>query len=413
MSGLPRRVLHVMNGAAGGAALSTVGLMQGLRRLGVEAAAVCLDAGSAEEKARLLEACDGRTLFMPLYVWNKKIRARAWKRPLIEARQIAQTGAACWSSLKVADAVRRFQARLIHTNTILTIEGGAAARRTKVPHVWHVRELVGPGAPFRLPIEGPRLGTYLALHASAVVANSFATAERLRPWLPEGLLEVVENGIDLSPFSRRGAAGPKVVVGMLANLTSRTKKHALFLDAIAALPKDLPVEARIYGHGAPAADGSTADPYVGGLVEKVRRAGLQGRVVFAGFAERPEEALAEIDVLVHPADNESFGRVVLEAWAAEVPVVGVAGGGVGSVVTDEQDGLLAPPDDARSLADRIERLVRDGALRKSLGRRGRQTVERRYSLEACASRMATIYARAMKAPLGARAPRGFIATENT
>ena len=44
---------------------------------------------------------------------------------------------------------------------------------------------------------------------------------------------------------------------------------------------------------------------------------------------------------VHPADNESFGRIVVEAMAAGLPVVGVRGGGVGEIVVDGETGLLA------------------------------------------------------------------------
>lgn len=397
MRRLPRRVLHVMNGAAGGAALSTIGLIQAMRAFGIAPSAVCLDAGSDDERKRLLDACDGRVRFGPLFVWNKKIRARAWKRPLLELRQLLRTGAGCWSSLMVSTAAQRFGAELIHSNTILTIEGGLVAAHLGLPHVWHLRELVGAGAPFQMFLEGPALGRFLADHSSIMVANSEVTAGRLSPLLPEGLLEVVENGIDVDAFRRKVVPPPPVVVGMVANLTSRTKKHALFIDAIAALPRHLPVEARIYGHGAPDAAGRTEDAYVADLVERSRRSGA--RIVFAGHVSTPEAAMEQLDVLVHPADNESFGRVVIEAWAAGVAVVGVSGGGVGAIVTDEVDGLLAPPDDVAALSAQLRRVVEQAGLRQRLGEAGRATVERRFSLRRAAERMSKVYVRAMERAL--------------
>jgi glycosyltransferase involved in cell wall biosynthesis len=110
--------------------------------------------------------------------------------------------------------------------------------------------------------------------------------------------------------------------------------------------------------------------------------------------------MSQIDVLVHPADNESFGRVVVEAMAAELPVVGVQGGGVAEIVVDSVTGTLAARDDPASLAKCIEALVRDPQLRQSLGRGGRQRAEATYSIEACARGVLRVYELAMERPLG-------------
>ena len=74
-------------------------------------------------------------------------------------------------------------------------------------------------------------------------------------------------------------------------------------------------------------------------------------------------------MLVHPADNESFGRVVVEAMAAGLPVVGVRGGGVGEIVSNGETGLLSTPDDPSALAENIDRLIADADLRARLGTR--------------------------------------------
>ncbi len=203
MAGEPRHVLHVLNGAAGGAALSTLGLIEALRARGVESSAVCHDFGSPTERRQIAEAVGGRLLMTPLYWWNRKIRLPAWKRPLSELRQLWRTRWKRRSTALVADFARRNAVDLIHSNTILTVEGGLASRQLGLPHVWHVRELVGPGHPYRFACEGPALGRFLQTLAEKVIANSEATATAIRAWLPPGLLEVVPNGIDLSRFVPR------------------------------------------------------------------------------------------------------------------------------------------------------------------------------------------------------------------
>lgn len=386
MTRAPRMVLHVMNGAAGGAALSTLGLIREFEARGVQSAVACLDAGTAPERDMLRDATHGRAIFLPLYIWNRKIRADTWKRPLLELRQWAKTGAAAASSLAVARFLRRVGADLVHSNTVLTIEGATASRLCRVPHVVHLRELVGVGQPFRFPVEGRPFGAMLSYAAEAVIANSGYTAQLVRDWLPAGLLHVVPNGLDLAPFSRLPPpfAGPRRV-SMIGSVSSRWKKHQLFIEAAAEV-SDPDVEFRIYGH-----DPGPTDAYAAGLRKRIEELGLGHRFFFAGF-RRPEEAVAETDILVHPADKESFGRIAVEAMAAGRPVIGVRAGGIGEVVVDGETGLLTQPDDPAQMGAAIRRLLSDRPLAKRLGVAGRERARQRYSVSSCASGVLAVYA---------------------
>jgi glycosyltransferase involved in cell wall biosynthesis len=406
----PKKVLHVLNSAGGGAALSTIGLIEALRGAGVSACAVCHDAGSSAEREQLREATDGEVLFTPLYWWNRKIRAAAWKRPLIELRQLWRTGWTRGSTAAVAEFAQRRHADLIHTNTILNPEGGIAARRLGLPHVWHLRELLGPEQPFRLRKQPPAIARYMRKYASIVVANSEISAATAAGAIPLEMMLVVPNGIELRRFSATGddrSARHLLIVGMVASLSSRTKKHALFVEAVARL-KDLNnVEFRIYGHDSTAGGTRSGDRYATEIHAMIRERGLADRFRFPGHIPDPARVMSEIDILVHPADNESFGRIVVEAMAAGLPVVGVRGGGVGEIVVDGETGLLSPTGDPAALAACISQLVRDEPLRKQLGDAGRQRAENCYSIERCAAGILRAYEEAMQRPLGnrSRSPR--------
>lgn len=394
---MPAHVLHVLNGADGGAALSTTSMMAALAKLGVRSSAVCHDAGAATARQQLLDAAEGRVVFAPLYWWNRKTRSAVWKRPVHEVLQAARTGLALKSASVVARAVRRFGADLIHTNTILTPEGGLAAAGLGLPHVWHIRELVGDGSPFRFWVEGKPFGRVLARLASGVVANSAATASAIGPWLPSNLLfETIENGVDVNRFATtmRPDRAP-IVVAMVGSVTTRWKKHALFIDAIAALDSRVAIDARIYGH-LPAA----SDRYFLDLQE--RAAGCGRSLRFMGFVDDPATIMNDIDILVHPADGESFGRIAVEAMAASVPVVGVRGGGIGAVVDDGVTGFLADNDDAKGIARALEPLLQDRSLRIRIGEMGATRAAARFSLESHAEKVMSLYRRAEAFPLGLR-----------
>lgn len=396
----PAKVLHVLNSASGGAAMSTLGLMQALERQGVRSCAVCHDAGSPSEQARLADAVRGEVVFTRLYWWNRKTRHPPWLRPLVEVRQGVRTGWARMSAWTVRRAAVRFAADLVHTNTIVTPEGAMAARRLRLPHVWHVRELVGPGKPFRFAREGPAFGAWMATRASKVVANSHATARQMAGWLPPGLLEIVPNGIDVSGFAPAARAGDRLVVAMVGALTARWKKHALFVDAALRVDPALPVEFRIYGHDPSEGGREPGDGYVDGLHAAIAGRGSAMRFAWPGYVPDPARIMGEIDLLVHPADHESFGRVIVEAMAAGLPVVGVDGGGVQEIVQHDRTGILVPPDDAAAMARAVEALLRDPERRRALGAAGRERAVGTYSLEACAEGILRVYEAAMARPLG-------------
>jgi glycosyltransferase involved in cell wall biosynthesis len=187
---------------------------------------------------------------------------------------------------------------------------------------------------------------------------------------------------------------------MVASLSSRTKKHSLFIEAASRLSDVSGVEFRIYGHDPSSGGAKTGDAYVDALRERITQVGLSDRIRFPGYIADPARIMSEIDVLVHPADNESFGRVVVEAMAAGLPVVGARGGGVGEIVLDGETGLLSAPDDPAALAENMARLIADVELRARLGTAGRRRAESLYSLESCAAGILRVYEEAMEMPLG-------------
>jgi glycosyltransferase involved in cell wall biosynthesis len=79
---------------------------------------------------------------------------------------------------------------------------------------------------------------------------------------------------------------------------------------------------------------------------------------------------ASIDVFALPSRAESFGLVLLEAWANGVPNVAYRAGGVADVIRHEQDGLLVPCGNIEGLADALDRLGADTVLRRELGAHG-------------------------------------------
>jgi glycosyltransferase involved in cell wall biosynthesis len=390
------RVLHILNSATGGAARSSLDIIRQLRqKFGVtHQAIVCHEAGTEEDRQALIAETEGKTVFCHLSWWNRKTGTPAWKRPAASLLQHVRTAWGFGSARRVARIAAAMNADLIHSNSFTINDGCKASRWLGIPHVWHLRELIGRDAPFVFPLEGAALGAYVEANSEAVIANSTVAAKRLAPFVRAGFMRVIPNGVDVESFMRaRDRAGTPpdapVVVGMVANLTSRMKNHELFMRAASIVPANERVEFRIYGYER--SDGGRRDAYVQNLRGLAAQPSLRERFRFMGYGLEPVSIMQEIDVLVHPCDVESFGRVVLEAMAAGLPVVSVTEGGVTDLVVDGTTGFLVDKNDPEAMARRISELARDRQLRVRLGKAGMSRAEEKFSLSVTAKDVLSVY----------------------
>jgi glycosyltransferase involved in cell wall biosynthesis len=97
--------------------------------------------------------------------------------------------------------------------------------------------------------------------------------------------------------------------------------------------------------------------------------------------EQMPQVFAEHDVLVFPSIwPEPLARVVQEAMACGLVVIGTTTGGTPELLQDGKNGLTFPAEDARQLATKIELVVKDRDLRARLAAAARQTIEQRFTL---------------------------------
>ena len=78
---------------------------------------------------------------------------------------------------------------------------------------------------------------------------------------------------------------------------------------------------------------------------------------------------------------EPFGRVIVEAMASGVAVVGARTGGAAEIMRDRENALLFSPGDAKDLAENIARLIESPALREQLANTGRRTSVSQFDIE--------------------------------
>ena len=128
------------------------------------------------------------------------------------------------------------------------------------------------------------------------------------------------------------------------------------------------------------------------LARRVEAAGLQDTFVFAGHRPDLDQFLPFFDLMVLPSFTEGLPNVVLEAFAAGVPVVATAVGGTPEVVEDGVNGFLVPAGDDAALARRILDALESDDRRQLMGRRGCERVRQDFTFAAQARAYRRLFA---------------------
>jgi phosphatidylinositol alpha-1,6-mannosyltransferase len=228
--------------------------------------------------------------------------------------------------------------------------------------------------------------------AAGVVAISQYTKDKVvGAGVPAEHVTIIPPGIDASDIKSQDAiqAEPDdrptlITVGRMV----QRKGYDVVLRALAQTPllqKHPHLQYVIAGDG----------PEKPRIEAMIRDLGLQAHVVLRGQVSEAEKwALYDAALLfvmpVHerPTNFEGFGIVYLEAMARFVPVIGSATGGIPDAISDGQTGLLVPPDDPSALADAIDKLLSDAALRSQLVTNAYERVRTTFTWEVIAARFA-------------------------
>jgi len=132
----------------------------------------------------------------------------------------------------------------------------------------------------------------------------------------------------------------------------------------------------------------------GPLRETIRRRiaelGLDDRFILAGHRNDLDRFLPHWDLSVLPSFTEGLPTVVLESYAAGVPVVATAVGGTPEAVADGVDGYLVPPGDQAALARRILEVLELGDERKAMGQRGWERIRAEFTFDSLARRFQAV-----------------------
>jgi glycosyltransferase involved in cell wall biosynthesis len=295
------------------------------------------------------------------------------------------------NTFKLTRLLKAARPDIVHTHGYFaSVIGRLAARRAGIPVILaHVHSTYWEYRKRHLMIERKLSRfTHKIICCSKAVESFVNNTEKIT----DNKTTVIYNGVDeerfsphQSPTSIRAEFGmddEAAVVGTVSSLTPH-KGHEYLIQAASLLLGTLPsVKFLIVGDG----------PLRKRLEDQAKNLNIHPAVIFTGARKDIPEILTLMDVFVLPSHTrEGLGLAIIEAMAAERPVVATDIGGIPEAINDSETGLLVPPGDPEGLAKAIIELLQNPKKAKEMGEKGRTRVKEKFTTKKMLSEIEHVY----------------------
>ena len=249
------------------------------------------------------------------------------------------------------------------------------------------------------PLHLTRLGGYYELspyrHADAWIGNTRQLCDwMVQQGLPADRVYQIYNFVDppslkpeteIEQLRRDLGLGLDEQALLCAGRFIGLKGHRYLLTAVSRLPVE--VNGRrwrllMLGDG----------PLQSALQQQARELGIVDRILWLGWKPEPAPYLQVSDLVVFPSlETETFGNLILEAWAWRRPLVTAAFRGAREIARHGEDAWCVPCGDAAALADGIQQLLQNPELASALVEHGAQRVQQEFSRDEIMRRYLHLY----------------------
>lgn len=287
-------------------------------------------------------------------------------------------------SQRLINFSKKNRINIIHTNTAAVLEGCYVSKRLRIPQLWSIHEIiVSPQLMYKLTSK------IISRYSAATITDSIAVKKHLEKsgYFNAKQPKVIYNGVDSNRFKPSNNSEylytewniPRdaKIIGMMGRVNSWKGQHDFLKAAEIVMQKDSSVYTVMVGSAFAGEEWREEQ-----LKNEINNSLYKDRIVFVGYRTDSEAIYKLLDVFVLPSTRpDPLPTVVLEAMATGKPIVGYRHGGVCEMVKDGYNGLLADVGVPRDLAKKIEHILTNPALRKSMGDRSRNRLLEKFSLE--------------------------------
>ncbi len=235
------------------------------------------------------------------------------------------------------------------------------------------------------------IDAFLIRYFDCVVAVSEQIKKEMMGYLiPGKKISVIDNGIDLDRFKKSDSdikikkefgLKDEVIVGAVGSLGFEKGHIFLLMAARKVIDINKNVKFLIVGEGSLRKQ----------LEAKALSLGIQDNVIFAGYRCDIPELFSAMDIFVLPSVIEGLPMVLLEAMAANKPIIASNVGAIPKIITNGKSGILTNPGDIDELAQWIVKLTNVGDEKKEMAQTGYNKVKKMFSAEIMAANYMSLY----------------------
>ena len=286
--------------------------------------------------------------------------------------------------------VNDHQPDLVHANSLsMSRLLGRAVDRLPIPGTGHLRDIMKLN----------RAAVHDLNRLMGLIAVSTATREfHLGQGLSRERCQVIHNGVDASvfgggswerlnlPFNPRPGG---VILATIGQIGLRKAQDRIPVLLRSLLDRNLNVDWLIIGQRFSRKAESVE--FESEIHRNASRLNVAEHLHWLGIRHDMPQLYREIDIVVHLARQEPFGRVLLEAAASGCAIMATRVGGTEEILGSGRDAILVPVDDDAATLPELSRLVSEADRRAELGQSARHRVMSRFTVRASAVKHARFW----------------------
>ena len=234
-----------------------------------------------------------------------------------------------YTIIRLIRYIKNNRINIVHNNTIWTYVGAIAAKFSKIPCVWHIRESIFYGMDSKIMIQSG----YKLINSSDKIISISNAVLKSYPQIDKSKSVVIYDGVDQNRFynEKHEIFISDKVKMICAGAIYEQKRQKDLVNACALLLDNgiYNWELKIVGLGA-----------VEDLKEYIKERNLDKYIECTGEKDNVQDYMAESDISITPSLFEGFGRVTVEAMLSGCLVVASNSGGTPEIIKNIETGIL-------------------------------------------------------------------------
>lgn len=294
---------------------------------------------------------------------------------------------------------REKQIDIIHTNTSAVLEGSYVSKKCHIPQLWEIHEIiVNPKIMYKVTSKLISKYATLTVTVSKAVQSHLYNSGYFKP----NSIKVIYNGVDANRFNPNneknylkkewGIPDDAQIIGMIGRVNRWKGQHDLLKAAYILLEKYQNLYVVLVGSAFEGEEWREKE-----LKDEIEKFKYKDRIIFSGYRNDTENIHSLLDIFVLPSTNpDPLPTVVLEAMASGKPVVGYKHGGICEMVKNGYNGFFAEVNNPEDLAAKLDIILTNSELRKTMGEHSRLRLLENFSYDAYVDNFSKTYERLFK-----------------